>query len=246
MSCEKLVQAFIEECRIMLTESGCASRRERLWNLVDCELDWVIVTEPRHLTYFANFHPSPFVFNSQGAAAGLILGRDGSAILVADNVQAPFADLAFATRKKTPVWYRCVESAGHRAQLLVDSLLDELRGLGAAALGYEATACPAGLVDRLRAERPQLRLVDIDLLVRQLRRTKSADEAALVRQSLAAAMAALVAAMARTTPGMTELDLYRLVERAAGEAAGRQVLVYGDFVSGPRCERIGGPPSSRA
>jgi Xaa-Pro aminopeptidase len=230
----------------MLTEEGCGARRGRLWEIIDDKVEWIIVTEPRHLTYFANFTPSPFVFNSQGAAAALVLGRDGAAILVADNVQEPFISHAFATEKISPVWYRCVESAGHRARLLVQTARERLQRCAGGAVGYESTSCPAGLVEGLVADRPHVKLVDIDPVVSKMRRAKFPDEVAMIRRSLAAASTALRAAMAQLRPGMTELDAYRLVERVAGEAAGCQVLVYGDFVSGPRCENGGGPPSSRA
>jgi Xaa-Pro aminopeptidase len=89
-------------------------------------------------------------------------------------------------------------------------------------------------------------LTNLDPAIRPLRRTKEADEVSAIRRSLAAATAALVAAMSELRPGMTEFDAYRLVQRVAGEAAGTHVLIYGDFVSGPRCEKGGGPPSSRA
>jgi Xaa-Pro aminopeptidase len=229
----------------MLTEQGCRARRERLWNQVPADVEWIVVTDPQHLLYFANFRASPFVFNSQGAGAALILGRDESAILVADNVQELFSKEAFADDKIAPVWYRCVESAPHRGQLLVATVLDRLQKCSGRAIGYEATACPAALIDGLRTARPEVRFTDIDPLVRNLRRPKDPDEVALIRRSLHAATAALVAAMSEIRPGMTEFDAYRLVERVAGEAAGHQVHVYGDFVSGPRCEQIGGPPSSR-
>ena len=233
----------------MLTEQGCRSRRDRLWKLTAADVEWIVITHPRHLTYFAAFAPSPFVFNSQNAEAALILGRDGSAILVADNVQEPFVNAAFATEKVMPVWYRCVESAEHRSELLVRTVLDVLKKCTEKStgnsLGYEAARCPAAIVDGLRASRPALRLTNVDLCVRQLRRAKDPDEVDLIRSSLKAATAALLAAMAELRPGMTELDLYRLVERVASEAAGRQVLVYGDFVSGPRCQQIGGAPSSK-
>src|SRR3974390_2417552 len=111
----------------MLTEEGCRVRRERLWNETPSHVEWIVVSEPKHLIYFANFVPSPFVFNSQGAAAALILGRDGSAILVADNVQEPFLNDAFASEKVSPLWYRCVESAGHRTELLVSAALERLQ-----------------------------------------------------------------------------------------------------------------------
>ncbi len=229
----------------MLTEQGCLARRERLWKEMSRDVEWIVITEPRHLVYFAGFYPSPFTFNSQGAAGALILGRDGSTILVADNVQEPFLNAAFATEKVMPVWYRCIESAGHRMELLVDVVLERLQKCSGSSFGYEATSCPAALVDGLRRVRPGVSLTNIDLSIRQLRRAKDADEVAIIRRSLAVATKALIAAMHDIRPGMTELDAYRLVERVAGEAAGRQVLVYGDFVSGPRCEEIGGPPSSR-
>jgi Xaa-Pro aminopeptidase len=229
----------------MLTEESCRARRDRLWEIIDENVQWIIVTEPRHLTYFANFTPSPFVFNSQGAIAALVLGRDGAAILVADNVQEQFASAAFTTEKISPVWYRCVESAGHRARLLVRTVRDRVKGCHGGNFGYEASSCPADLLEGMRADHPHAGFVDIDLVVSGLRRAKLPDEVAMIRRSLAAASAALRAAMARLRPGMTELDAYRLVERVAGETAGCQVLIYGDFVSGPRCEKGGGPPSSR-
>jgi len=230
----------------MLTEEGCRTRRRRLWNEAPADIEWIIVTEPRHLTYFANFSPSPFVFNSQGAAAALLLGRDGAAILIADNVQEAFLEPAYATEKLAPLWYRCVESAGHRAELLVGTVLERLRKCGANSFGYEASACPASLIDGLRAASPGVRFTNLDSAILKLRRTKETDEVTAIQRSLSAATAALVAAMTELRPGMTEFDAYRLVQRVAGETAGTHVLIYGDFVSGPRCEKGGGPPAARA
>jgi Xaa-Pro aminopeptidase len=129
--------------------------------------------------------------------------------------------------------------------LLVAAVLERLQKCAGKSIGFEATACPAGLVDGLRTARPEVHFTNIDAATRTLRRAKDPDEIAVLRQSLQAATAALIAAMSEIRPGMTEFDAYRLMERVAGETAGRQVLIYGDFVSGPRCEQIGGPPSSR-
>ncbi|MBS0264431.1 MAG: aminopeptidase P family protein [Planctomycetes bacterium] len=229
----------------MLTEQGCRARRERLWKLAPAELEWIVITDPRHLIYFAAFAPSPFVFNTQGAGGSLILGRDGSAILVADNVQEPYADAAFVTERVLPVWYRCVEAAGSRLELLAHETLKRLLDCPGNAIGYEAPTCPAALADGIRASRAGVQLVNIEPLIHQLRRAKDPDEVALIRRALIAATAGLRAAMHEVRPGLTELDVYRLVQRAAGEAAGRQVLIYGDFVSGARCDTGGGVPSGR-
>jgi Xaa-Pro dipeptidase len=53
------------------------------------------------------------------------------------------------------------------------------------------------------------------------------------------------AALTGIRPGMTELEAFLLVQQAAMREAGEQVLVYGDFVSGPRTGDKGGPPSTR-
>jgi Xaa-Pro aminopeptidase len=185
------------------------------------------------------------VFNSQNASAALILGRDGSAILIADNVQESFLNAAFATERVMPVWYRCVESAGPRAELLVRTVLERMQSCRGRTIGYEAAVCPAAVADGVRAARADVRLLDVTPVMRQMRRAKDADEVHLIKTALQSATAGLCAAMRDVRSGMTELDVYRLVQRTAGEAAGRQVLIYGDFVSGPRCEQIGGVPSSR-
>ena len=62
----------------MLTAEGCAARRERLWAALPAECDTLIITDPSHLIYFANFALSPFEFRSNDASAVLIL-RPGRA-----------------------------------------------------------------------------------------------------------------------------------------------------------------------
>lgn len=229
----------------MLTAAGCVARRARLWTKLPAHVEWALITEPAHLVYFANFHPSPFVFNSQHGRGVLLLARSGASILIADNVQQPFLDAAFADEKVAPVWYRCIESAIHRGTFLVDAVLERLASISGTSFACEPASCPVRLLDGLRAARNGFVLTDLDPIVRELRRAKDADEIALIRHSLAAATAGLKAAMVQLRPGMTELDAYRLVQRVAGEAAGEHILLYGDFVSGPRCEQGGGPPSAR-
>jgi Xaa-Pro aminopeptidase len=85
----------------------------------------------------------------------------------------------------------------------------------------------------------------IDGHIADLRRCKDADEVELMRRSMRAGEAGMKAALEGIRPGMTELEAYLLVQRAAMETVGEQAMVYGDFVSGPRCEKVGGPPTNR-
>jgi Xaa-Pro aminopeptidase len=104
---------------------------------------------------------------------------------------------------------------------------------------------PAGVVEGLRVERGNLKLTDVDPVIHQMKRVKDADELGVIKKSIHAIDAGQAAAMAEIRPGMTEMDAFLLVQRASILDVGEQCIVYGDFVSGPRCEGGGGPPSDR-
>jgi Xaa-Pro aminopeptidase len=78
-----------------------------------------------------------------------------------------------------------------------------------------------------------------------MRRKKDADEIELLKRSMRAGEAGMAAGLRQIRPGMTEFEAFLLVQRAAVAAVGEPALVYGDFVSGPRCEQVGGPPTDR-
>lgn len=230
---------------MMLTASGCAERRKRLWEQMEEKPDFILICDPQHQMYFANYFQSPFVFRSTNAGAVLILAVDGSSILVADSMVSAFAEEAHVDERVLPVWYRGRESAPHREAMLVRTALDRLKSLPGTRIGYEASSVPSGIIEGLRADRGTLQLIDVDPLVHEMKRSKDRDEIEIMRRSIDAGAAAMDAARQQVRPGMTELEVYLLVAETAARAAEQQVLVYGDFVSGPRCEKVGGPPTDR-
>ena len=69
-----LVHVVAKMMRIfMLTSEGCRLRRERLWNAIKVDLDWILIGDPQHQTYFANYYADPFVFRSVNSSAALLL-----------------------------------------------------------------------------------------------------------------------------------------------------------------------------
>jgi Xaa-Pro aminopeptidase len=105
---------------------------------------------------------------------------------------------------------------------------------------------PGGIVEALRAARPELEIVDIGPIIWKLRRAKDPDEIDLMRRSIRAGEAGLAAAYEQVKPGMTELDVYLIVQNAAIKELGEPAILYGDFASGPRPERErGGSPTLR-
>ncbi|GAC1472243.1 MAG: hypothetical protein NVSMB9_19270 [Isosphaeraceae bacterium] len=230
----------------MLTAEGCATRRNRLWNVLPTTCDALILADPASLIYFANYAPSPFVFRTCDASSVLILEPD-RATLVADSMVKPYLDRAHVDEVVAPVWYDGKHSAPHRKELLVRTATEVLRKLpGARRFGIETGDVPAGVSEAVRGSRPHVEWQTLDDLVRLLRRSKDPDEIAILRRSMHAGEAGHAAALQRIKPGMTELDAYLVVQSASIEAAGEPVIVYGDFASGPRCatER-GGPPTHR-
>ncbi len=229
----------------MLTAEGCAARRERLWAALPSGCDALVVGDPSHLIYFAGYVPSPFVFRTVESGALLIL-EPGRAILVADDMLGPYLERAHVDERYAPTWYDGNHSAPYRRGQLVRSALDRLGRIGGRRIGVELTCVPSGLPEGLRSQRPGLEIIDIGPLMRPLRRSKDPDEVETLRRAMRAGEAAHAAALAEMRPGMTELDAWLLVNRAATQALGEQVSVYGDFASGPRCEKEqGGPPTSR-
>jgi Xaa-Pro aminopeptidase len=229
----------------MLTAEGCRARRQRLWDRLSDRPDWILIADPEFQMYLANYHHSQFVFRTTNAGTFLILGADGSCVLIADNFLTGYASQAFVDEVVAPVWYRGKESAPHREAMLVATLLDRLKKCPGKHIGLEMSRLPTGVIEGLRAERGDLKLTNVDPILHELKRVKDPDEVALIRHSLKAIAAGQAAAMAEIRPGMTEFDAFLLVQKASLLGIEEQCPIYGDFVSGPRCEAGGGPPSDR-
>jgi Xaa-Pro aminopeptidase len=127
----------------------------------------------------------------------------------------------------------------------VRTALGVLSSLPGKRIGIELSRVPAFLTEGLRSARPDMEFVDLDAVIRPLRRAKDPDEIAVLKRSLSAMAAGYAAALGGIEPGMTEMDAFLLVQKASAAALGDPVQIYGDFVSGPRCEKVGGPPTDR-
>lgn len=248
-----LSPTFFAICAVMsapmLTSEGCQARRSRLFESIQASTgetpDWIVVCDPEHQMYFAGFYLPPYVFRTANAAGVLAFAADGTSVLIADSMVKAYAEAAYVDEIVAPTWYRGVETAPHREAMLIDTASERLGRCDGALFGYERSRAFAGLTDELRAKNASRRWLNIDPIVHLMKRQKDPDELDVLRRSMAAGEAAHAAALHDVRPGMNELQVFLLVQDAANEAAGEQVIVYGDFVSGPRCQSGGGPPSLR-
>jgi Xaa-Pro aminopeptidase len=215
----------------MLTEQGCRDRRKRLWDVLPAECDWVLIADPRHVLYFANFLVNPISFSTSERGL-LLLERSGKATLIAENftrrtaTSEPFVDdeVGSAADEK---WYDHKHSVGNRDHALFDLLVsvgDRMKGRGL----VEAEWLPAMAADRLGLGADALS-GDVGSVVRQLRRQKHDDEVVLLELCMRACEAGHARALEVVAEGVSELDVYREIQSAAIAEAGCPAVVYGDF-----------------
>lgn len=213
----------------MLSAEGCRQRRERLWQLLDPkpDTDYLLLSDPLHLMYLANFHVDPFSLGA-GFRGYLLVRRDGHAKLIHDNRLPHSVDEAHVDERRVVPWYDG-QAPGHGPRQLAALSSVNPQGSGLGVHDQPGNPYAATLVGTLAA----------------MRRQKQADEIELLRRCMAATDAGHAWARANIRPGMTELEVYRGVNSACIAAAGQAVIVYGDFAVSPGPERRGGGPTQR-
>jgi Xaa-Pro aminopeptidase len=207
----------------MLTAVGCKQRRLRFWERVGNEIvgECILLSDPLHLMYLANFHVDPF---SLGADYGglLELHRHGTAVLWHDGRLPKSVEESHVDKREVVTWYDGQSPArGPRRLALRDG-------------EYRVHDRPG---DPLAAR--------ITGTIAEMRRSKDPDEVALLKRCMTAAEAGFVWSRTGVQAGMTELDVYCAISRECAKAAGHAVIVYGDFAVCTGPERRGGPPTDR-
>ncbi len=229
----------------MLTREGCLSRRARLWNVVPSDVEWLLIADPRHVKYLANFWIPPFSF-SGGERVLLLLERDGKATLLGDNFSLKSSmGEAFVDKEVVEKWYDHQHSVTNRDCVLfgaVSQVAGKLKGRVGA---IEAEWLPVGALEAIGGGDIRLSNISLGSELRTLRRRKEPDEIALLEQCMRATDAGQAWARENIKAGMTELDVYRGVQSASLAAAGRVGLIYGDFrVTNGTSPKAGGLPTS--
>ncbi|MDQ3333532.1 MAG: M24 family metallopeptidase, partial [Planctomycetota bacterium] len=226
----------------MLTEAGCKTRRERLWNELPKHVEWVLVADPRHVHYLANFWVQPISF-SFGERGLLLLERSGQATLLADNFTVrSSATKPYVDREVVEEWYDHKHSVINRDHALFNALTkvaNELKGRPGVVepewLPLEAAETLGG---KFASNEPHL-----GSILRNLRRKKEGDEIDLLRACMHATEAGHRRAREVIKPGVTDLDVYREIQSTAIAAAGRPAIVYGDFrANNAKTPKAGGLP----
>jgi len=213
----------------MLTTEGCRQRRQRLWQQLDPppDSDFLVLADPIHLMYLANFFVDPFSLGA-GFRGYLIVRKDGHAKLIHDSRLPASVEEAHVEERRVVSWYDGQSPGDGPRQLApLASVNPEGQGLRI----HDRVGDPYGAV--------------VIRTIAEMRRRKDPDELEVLRRCMRATEAGHAWARASVQPGMTELDVYCGINSACIQAAGQAVVVYGDFAVSPGPERRGGPPTRR-
>ncbi len=229
---------------MQLTQEGCLARRARMWEALPEDVQWVLIADPRHVQYLANFWVQPLSF-SGGERGLLLLERNGKATLMGDNFAIrSAAHKPHVDREILTPWYDHKHSVMNRDHALFQALEKVVPEIAGRTGRVEAEWLPLGAANVLGAA-----AIDGQLgtLLRGLRRQKEADEIALMKHCMQAGDAGQAWLRENLREGLTEFDIYRGVQEAAVKAAGRPALVYGDFrAANAEHHKTGGLPTDYA
>ncbi len=238
----------------MLTEQGCLRRRQRMWQELPDDVEWVLIADPRHVQYLANFWVQPLSF-SGGERGLLLLERSGDAILLGDNFALrAAAHKPFVDREILTTWYDHKHSVINRDHALLKALAQVAPQLAGRRGLVEAEWLPLGAAEVLPLSTDHYSvseeadaaapLRDLGTLLRKLRRQKEPDEIELLKTCMRAGDAGQARLRQVVRPGVGELEIYCEVQNAAVAAAGRPALVYGDFrATNAKQPKTGGLPT---
>ncbi len=247
----------------MLTQVGCRHRQQRLWQVIPEPVQWLLVGDPRHIQYLCNFRPNPVSFSSDQRSL-LLLFRDGRTMLLADNFtrRAAGAEI-FADQEVIVPWYTHRKSVINRDDALCESL-KELRSAWGSMPGLlepeGVSAKAASIVSEFANVSGQTMVAEhrdwhfphlksngqttLGHVIRSLRRSKHPDEVTLMRHCMQSAEAGQARAFEVVQPGISELEVYLEVQKAAQQAAGSACIIYGDFrATNGALHKAGGLPT---
>lgn len=211
----------------MLTQEGCIKRRERLWASLPDSVEWVLITNQRHVKYFSNIWVNPVSF-SAGQSVWLHMERSGKVTALADNFTLKsLSGEPFVDETVTEIWYDGKNSVSNRDFKPAQALKRHFGSLDLAKGAIEADSLPATALETVTGT------AEVEILLGDVikfhRRQKEADEVAHLNTCMRACEAGHVAALECIRPGITDMDVYRVIHAAVLQEVGRPCVVYGDF-----------------
>lgn len=219
----------------MLTPEGCEKRLERLrWLMEEKSWDALLLTDSRNICYLQGVVVNP------GHPVLLWIERQGTPLLATDSSKQPFHAEVVPFKTYSPK--RVLDRPWKEA---TESLLPRLRGRSAASICCDKEATNCLVLDLLKDVFPSSSIMNISPDLSDLRRRKDADEIEVLKRIAQVAEAGFSRAREILSKGVSEIEVYTQISSAMVQKAGEPVKVGGDFATGPRSNKTGGPPIER-
>lgn len=198
----------------------------------------------KYLTgYFYNFEigPSPFQLIP---AALFVIPEHYSGLIIADNESDQLADLDPQIKINPYVSYTYVKPLDYSACFCIKLLeLIAENNMGKARIGVEADSLPYSVCESLSLNYPDIEIVDFTADLSAMRMVKDDDELQKIRSAVHLCDVGQEAVIKYAKPGMTELELFKMVMGDMELAAGKRIPIMTDLIAGSRTFGGGGNPS---
>ncbi|MCL4500013.1 MAG: Xaa-Pro peptidase family protein [Chloroflexi bacterium] len=203
--------------------------------LAEAGFDGAIVSRPEHVFYLCGYAApvrglTYLVVGPRGV--GLVTSGKGAEIPGEPEIQV------FSYEYYRPTQLRDVDEASLEALAAGISTV----GLRGVRTGVEDSYLSARAFQSLVSV---CDAVSLGGLIERMRLRKDENEIAAIRRAVSINDRGLTVAQRVIAPGVSELEVYAAIYREVLLSHGAPYTLRGDFVSGARTERIGGPPSSR-
>jgi Xaa-Pro dipeptidase len=222
---------------------GPKMRSKRLFEILDrFNLDLCVVSYPKHVYYFTGFRTAKPILPTY-----LFVFRTEEPILLTGETDFENACSTFGGEVLTYVNYnvaqRMLAYPDFVSEIARKRIL-EPRKKTLKKIGIETWHTPEVLLSYLDHDN-NVRFVDISKEIMEMRKIKDEDEIQKIKQSCKLNDYAYSVAKPACVPGRREIEVYSIVHSALSNKVGTFQYFAGDFVSGKRAARGGGPPTAR-
>jgi Xaa-Pro aminopeptidase len=222
----------------MLSREGCSVRRNRLFDLLDSECEYVLVSDSVYLVYFADFWVEPNSISRNNLS--LLAFNRTESMLFTDTSLNEEAESSWADKVVAVRWYGKEYPVYNRKEAVTESCMDWLRRAGLKSVALEPAATPGNVVQTLSEQNAHI--VDITGLLEQMRLQKYPDEVETLRRTILNASHALDAVSVQIRAGMPEWSVFGLLYKEFVSIHQEQASPIGDLITD---KRIGGLPRKR-
>ncbi len=199
--------------------------------------DLFVTSDYRTVYYFTGLLASP------DFPSIFVQRSDGRTCLISALSQPALCDTMLTLESYSI--QRCIDTPGHDAARLLDQLFSSAKPVPVRRCGVERESTAGVYENVITSHYSGVELLDASKSLRQMRKSKDADEILCIRANLNLCAVAYDAARKILRPGISEIDVYSAMHKAVNNTAGRTVHFEGDFACGERGIREGGAPTLR-